>query len=576
MCRGHILNALSDRLYDLYTVEPCAKAIWNALEFKYQAKEEGTKKFLISKYFDYKFVDDKPILAQVHELQVIVNQLKAKKIELPEPFRVGAIIAKLPSSWKGYRKKILHDSKNITLEKIQKHLRIEEESRMRDKSENYFSNIKANIVKQPKNSNKGKQNKENHLGPKRDQGKFKKPKSGGCFVCGKPGHFVRYYEFKKGQKSKVNSVEGDDNIIATVSEVNAIFGKIFGWWYDTCATVHVCYDKTLFKTYREVTDGQEIQMGNEVRSKVIGKGNVELIFTSGKKVTLTNVLHVLGMSRNLVSGNLLGEPGIKSVFESRKLILSRNGTFVGKGYSTEGMVKLSIVDNDSEFNKNVAFVYIVDSCSLWHDRLAHIRTSTIKRMIKCSLINYHFNDLHKCKICVKSKMMKKPFKSIERHTNLLDLIHSDICELNGMLTRGDNRYFITFIDDMSRFTYVYLLKHKNGAFNAFKAYKAEVENQLGKKIKVLRSDRGGEYFSSEFNMFCEQHGIIHECSAPRTPEQNGLAERKNRTYLEMINAMLLYAKLSYNLWGEALLAACHISNRISSKKNKISPYELWK
>ncbi|URD81148.1 hypothetical protein MUK42_00250 [Musa troglodytarum] len=80
MYRGHILNTLSNQLYDLYAMEPSAKAIWNDLEFKYQAEEEGTKKFLISKYFDYKFVDDKPILAQVHELQVIVNQLKAKKI----------------------------------------------------------------------------------------------------------------------------------------------------------------------------------------------------------------------------------------------------------------------------------------------------------------------------------------------------------------------------------------------------------------------------------------------------------------------------------------------------------------
>ncbi|URE44790.1 Retrotransposon protein [Musa troglodytarum] len=477
MCRGHILNALLGRLYDLYNVEPSAKAIWNALEFKYQAEEKGTKKFLILKYFDYKFVDDK--LAQVHELQVIVNQLKAEKIKLPEPFQVRAIIAKLPSSWKGYRKKILHDSKEITLEQIQKHLRIKEESRMRDKSENSFNNIKANVVKQPKNSNKGKQNKKNHLGPKRDQGKFKKPKSGGCFVCEKLDHFARDYRFKKGQKPEVNSVEGDDNIIATVSEVNVIFGKVFGWWYNTCAIVHVCYDKTLLKTYREVTNGQQIQMGNKVRSKIIGKGNVELTFTSGKKVTLTNVLHISYMSRNLMSENLLGKPGIKSVFESGKLILSHNETFVGKDYSTKGMVKLCIVDNDFEFNKDVAFVYIIDSCSLWHNRLAHIGTSTIKRMVKCDLINYHFNNFYKYKICVKSKMMKKSFKSIKRHTNLLDLIYSDICELNGMIIRGGNRYFITFINDMSRFTYVYLLKHKNDAFNAFKAYKAEVENQLG-------------------------------------------------------------------------------------------------
>ena len=98
MCRGHILNTLSDRLYDLYTVEPSARKIWNALEFKYKAEEEGTKKFLVSKYFEFKFNDDKPILAQVHELQVIVNQLRVAGIELPVPFQVGAIITKLPTS----------------------------------------------------------------------------------------------------------------------------------------------------------------------------------------------------------------------------------------------------------------------------------------------------------------------------------------------------------------------------------------------------------------------------------------------------------------------------------------------
>ena len=112
------------------------------------------------------------------------------------------------------------------------------------------------------------------------------------------------------------------DIVATICEVNAIQGKVASWWYDTCATVNVCYDKSLSKTYIKVNDWQELQMGNKVRSKVIGIGNVELVFTSGKKVILTNVLYVLVMNRSLVSGVLLRKPGIKSVDESGKLILS--------------------------------------------------------------------------------------------------------------------------------------------------------------------------------------------------------------------------------------------------------------
>ncbi|KAL5537577.1 hypothetical protein UlMin_046084 [Ulmus minor] len=135
ICRGHILNALSDRVYDLYTNTKSAKEIWTALEFKYKAEEEGTKKFLISKYFDFKFLDDKPLLSQIHELQIIFNKLKVVKIELPKPFQVGAIIAKLPPTWKSYRKRVLHRSEDYSLEEIQKHIRIEEKSRSRDKFE---------------------------------------------------------------------------------------------------------------------------------------------------------------------------------------------------------------------------------------------------------------------------------------------------------------------------------------------------------------------------------------------------------------------------------------------------------
>ena len=172
-------------------------------------------------------------------------------------------------------------------------------------------------------------------------------------------------------------------------------------------------------------------------------------------------------------------------------------------------------------------------------------------------------------------MTKLPFPKSERNSEILQIIHSDICELNGNLTRGGNRYFVTFIDDYSRYTYVYLMKHKDEVFDRFKVYKSIVENQKEKKIKILRSDRGGEYFPANFSSFYEEHGIIHQRTSPYTPQQNGLAERKNRTLVDMVNSMLLSSKLPFNLWGEALLSACHIHNRIPSKITKTSPYELW-
>jgi transposase InsO family protein len=116
--------------------------------------------------------------------------------------------------------------------------------------------------------------------------------------------------------------------------------------------------------------------------------------------------------------------------------------------------------------------------------------------------------------------------------------------MNGILTKGGKRYFITFIDDCTRFCYVYLMKTKDETLHYFKIYKAVVENQLKKKTKHLWSDRGGEYFSNEFSEFCTVHGIIHERTPPYPPQSNGIAERKNRTLTDLVNAMLETAGLS--------------------------------
>ena len=150
-----------------------------------------------------------------------------------------------------------------------------------------------------------------------------------------------------------------------------------------------------------------------------------------------------------------------------------------------------------------------------------------------------------------TKTTLKTFKSLEEKRDLvpLDLIHLDLYEMNGLLTRGGKRYFITFIDDATRFCYIYLLKTKNEALHDFKIYKAQVENQLERKIKRLRDDHGGEYISNDFSQFCAEHGIIHEVTPPYSPQSNGVAEKKNRTLTDLMNAMLESADMPYEWWG---------------------------
>ncbi|KAL0314204.1 UNVERIFIED_CONTAM: Retrovirus-related Pol polyprotein from transposon TNT 1-94 [Sesamum angustifolium] len=131
-------------------------------------------------------------------------------------------------------------------------------------------------------------------------------------------------------------------------------------------------------------------------------------------------------------------------------------------------------------------------------------------------------------------------------------------------------------DDCSKYCYVFLMKNKDEALDKFILFKNEAETQTGKKLKRLRSDRGGEYESSKFTEHCQTFGIIHEETPPYSPSSNGVAERKNRTFKDMINSLLLTSGLPKYLWGEALNTACHILNRVPLKHNTSTPFELWK
>ena len=192
------------------------------------------------------------------------------------------------------------------------------------------------------------------------------------------------------------------------------------------------------------------------------------------------------------------------------------------------------------------------------------------------LPKFDINKTHKCEICVESKFARKLFKSIERSSELLELVHSDLCDLKMTLTRGGRKYFIIFIDNYSRFCYVYLLHSKYETIDVFKTYKNEVENWENKTLKMLRSDRREEYESTTLSEFCALHGIVHQTIAPYTPQQNNIVERKNRTLKDMVHSMLNSSGLPQYMWGETLLTTNTILNRIPHKKTSKSLYDLWK
>ena len=587
LCRNYVMNALTDSLYNVYTDKKTAKELWELLDRKYKTEDAGAKKFVVGRFLDYKMVDSKTVVSKVQELQVILHEIHDEGMMLSETFQVAAIIEKLPPAWKDFKNYLKHKRKEMSIEDLVIRLRIEEDNKGSEKKMAHNPNeAKANFVEHGKGSkfkkgnNKGKGTK---LGPK--GGVFKKQKFiGKCFNCGKQGHKSSDCKLPKKNKLKEANVVDDlskdvseIDLTAVISEVNLVGSNPKEWWIDTGATRHVCSDKMMFSTFEPIETGEKVFMGNSATSDIKGQGKVVLKMISRKELTLTNVLYVPEIRKNLVSGSLLNSHGFRLVFESDKFVLSKSGMYVGKGYMSGGMWKLNVMTIiKSDMNKASSSAYILESSNLWHGRLGHVNYDTLRKLINLNHIpTFQIDAKHKCETCVETKLTKSSFQNIERHTELLDLIHSDICDLKLIQTRGGNKYFITFVDDSTKYCYVYLLKSKGEAIEKFVLYKHEVENQLNRKIKVLRSDRGGEY-ESPFVDLCTQHEIIHETTAPYLPQSNGVIERKNRTLKEMMNAMLISFGLPQNMWGEAILSANYLLNKVPKKKAEKTSYELWK
>ena len=185
-------------------------------------------------------------------------------------------------------------------------------------------------------------------------------------------------------------------------------------------------------------------------------------------------------------------------------------------------------------------------------------------------------SLPTCESCLEGKMTKRPFSAKgNRATQCLELVHTDVCGPMNIQARGGYEYFVTFTDDFSRFGYVYLMRRKSETFEKFKEYQAMVERQIEKLIKTLQPDRGGEYLLGEFDDFLKEEGIISQLTAPGTPQQNGVSERRNRTLLDMVRSMMSYSSLPDSFWGYALETAAYVLNQVPSKAVPGTPYERW-
>jgi hypothetical protein len=414
-----------------------------------------------------------------------------------------------------------------------------------------------------------------------------------CFFCKKTGHLkkeCRAWKTKIAELKKSGALhhkaktaiedEGDSSSNEVAFVINGGISPN-SWCIDSGATSHMTNNREFFTEFDEGRmDKITVANGQHVTS--IGAGNGYLhcnVSDKVNKIPVKNVLFVPSLESNLLSVKQLTKQGNTVTFNGDSCAITKANVTVATGKIDNNLYKLNChqTANIAKENHNENCIH------LWHRRLGHRDPEAIKKLSKEMLANgIEINDcsmMLKCVSCLKGKMTRKSFPkaSTSQTQHPLDLIHSDVCGPMNTLTPGKKKYFLTFIDDYSRYTKVYLLHTKDEVAVKLQEYINHVRNKFGRTLKALRCDNGTEYTCQSTQVILKKEGIEFQTVVPYNPEQNGVSERKNRSLCESGRSMLFDASLPTTYWGEAILTACYLQNRLSTKGTEThkTPYELW-
>jgi transposase InsO family protein len=339
------------------------------------------------------------------------------------------------------------------------------------------------------------------------------------------------------------------------------------WIIDSGASDHMTGISSLFSSYKLCSNREKVRIANGSLSSVSGKGSISV----SPSMSLSSVLHIPDFAANLLSiARITRELNCRAIFYSDYCFFQDlvTGRIIGSGSLRDGLYYLDAQPTQGRLTQAYHTVRTDDSAAkiwLWHQRLGHPSFLLVQRMFP-SLFLHNPVSKFQCETCELAKHHRVSFPpSITKSNAPFVLVHTDVWGPSRVVSLSGHRWFVSFIDDFSRTTWVYLLKDKSEVSSVFPIFHRMIQTQFNASIKIVRSDNGGEYLSSSLGTFFRAHGIIHQTTCVDTPQQNGVAERKNRHLLEVTRSLMIDMHVPKSYWGDALLTAAYLINRMPSR-----------
>lgn len=573
---GYAVTLLSttvdDESLQLILMFKTAKEMWNKLQSSFEQKSEQRLEHLYLQLLEYKKDPADSVATHISKLQKLWLELNEESTriddcQLPETLLLMRILSTLPDEYFEFR---------TTWESVPREQRSVEyllerltmiEMRVMKKQNDTAPTTSALFVK-----SKGHQPTKNK--PKKDLSKVK------CYSCHQFGHFKSKCPNKNisSTGSKGASAQSNESALyseALLTETTSIDDL---WIADTGASHHMTKLRTVYATYSAFDNPKPIIIGkSHTQLLAFGQGDIKikaLVDGKWKQHCLKDVLYTPDVVKNLFSVSTAADKGAEYWLDKKSCRLTRNGETIVIGERCNKLYKLNIqiVQPDSP-----AEVYVSnknETLQVWHERFGHQSKQYVEKYLKKHGIEY-IKDNQFCEGCVLGKQHRRSFGTRINAQSPGELVHSDVCGPMQESSFRGFRYFVTFKDDFSKYRHVYFMKQKSEVAAKLKQFLAETKT-IGHTVRELLTDGGGEYECKEVADILHEYGISHRVVMPYTPEQNGAAERENRTLMEAARSMMQSTMLPQKLWAEAVNTSCYILNRTGpTKTDGVSPYELW-
>ena len=551
-----------------------AKQAWDALKSQFARESILQKVRLRQQYYSLRFQKGGNMLEHVNQLRSLPDQLKEMGETVDDKELVMTLLASLPEEFKPLITALdAVGEDNLSFDKV-KGMLLNDNDRMCDakKQEDAFSARRGNT----------------HTKSKIPEKTF----NGTCHFCHERGHFARDCRKRKAKlntqknekekKGSAHCAENENNENVTDHDEALITSNVANmsdWIIDSGATQHMTFERNRLTDYIEFKQPCKVNLGDNRTILAYGKGTFSLVADlngRSQNIGLREVLFLPELEKNLLSVRAMARLGASVTFEGDECKITRNSKLLAVGETRGKLYALKVIHEKEDVN----IAKEESNLNLWHCRFGHLGMENISKLIDGNMVDgmktTKDNVTETCESCVMGKQHRTAYpKEIPyRAAKPFEIVHSDVCGPMHVNSFRNSRYYVTFIDDYSRYTHVYFIKRKSEVFDKFKEFVSYATNTTGKKVKVLRSDNGGEYCSMAFQEYMKQHGIVHQTTVPYSPAQNDVAERMNRTLVETARSMMSHSKVPTEFWAEAVNTATYVRNRSPTTSLKgMTPFE---